>query len=277
MQVPEYMTMTAAEGTIEAGSEQQERLVEMTERLAAGEFHVAATATIPVICIDGRAGGFHLLPNAAGGSESIFVADDLTSKTYAGERSTTLSGYAAILNRLISKGYPVGGHDDDLHAVGASGCGANDKLAFIYDFLARQGDQIRTVAKALGVSVSDEIHATILANANARTNFSAGDQMLSELTSHDDKTIVEHLTGPHKEVIAVINTKAGTTLDRQALQNEFGDDYEAFNIDVWSFAEAAAVISQNSDEVEAKIAAMIYYNLATAHVLCGPNLRVIAV
>lgn len=267
-----------AEGKIEAGPEQQERLDEMTARLAAGEFHGEAKALIPVICIDGRFcrhGDSHMLPNAAGGTISIFVADDLTDKDYAGPDGTTVEGYKRIMQQIVAQGGLVGGHDDDGEHPEGSGCGANDRLPHIYAFLARKGGDIRTLAAKLGVSVSDTVFEKIVGNATARTQFSGGAEMLGALDAQDGEVVVERLGGAHKEVVAVINTKEGTTLDRKALLDEFGEDYEAFNVDVWSFQHAAELLTDNEEKQKELVAAMVFYNLATAHVLGGKNLRVV--
>lgn len=272
---PTFLTLPEAEGLIQAGPEQQEQLDGFTRRLASGEFHGEAKALIPVICIDGRFGGFHMFPNAAGGSETIAVADDLTNKLYAGEDGTTLSGYINILDHIVEQGGLVGGHDDEHHGPEGSGCGANDKLPSIYDFIARKGGAIREVAAALGVTVSDALHAKIVGNAESRTDFTQGSEMLAALEAHDDEVIVEHLGGAHKEVVAVINTKEGKTLDRKALLEEYGENYEAFNVDVWSFPHAAALLTEDPEQQQELVAAMVYYNLATAHVLCGPQQRIV--
>lgn len=268
-----FATLTGAGGAIEAGLEQQERLDELTERLASGEFHVATDVALPAGCIDGRLGGA-LRPNTAGGSESLMVADDLTTRRFAGEDGSTLTAYANTLRFLADSNLPIGGHDDE-HAGGEkSGCGANDKLPQIYQFLADNGHVIRETALALGVEVDDATHEMITGNAAARQEFSAGSELLGKLAAIDAGSI-DHLRGDHNEVVAVINGRPDTTLDRQALASEFGDAYEAFNVDVWSFAEAARAISLTPEEQNQKIAAMVYYNLATAHVLCGPNMRVV--
>ena len=70
------------------------------------------------------------------------------------------------------------------------------------------------------------------------------------------------------------------TLDRLlAVAMKFDDDG---NLDAWTFDKAAEVMSLqedgvtfDEDEKEAKVLALALYNLATAHVLCGPNMRVI--
>lgn len=264
-----------AEGTIEANEAQMERLDELTERLAGGEFHVAVEGVIPSKCIDGRPGVRGLAPNAAGGTESIMVADDLTTKRFASEDGTTLGAYRNILDILGGEGQVVGGHTDD-HAHGeASGCGANDKLAPIYGYIPRHGEELRSLTEALGVVVDDETHELILRNAADRSLFSAGGELLSELRGVAGEEAVDPLIGSHNEAVAVINLRAGTTLDREALAREFGNDHQAFNVDAWSFAEAAEAVSLSEEETNQKVAAMAYYNLATAGVLCGKGMRIV--
>lgn len=102
-----------AQGTIEAGPDQQERLEEFTDRVGGGEFHRPTAGTIPCLCIDGRscAHPAELLPNSAGGSETLMVADDLTTKSFAldGDNST-FAQYSNVLDFLKKIDQPIGGH-----------------------------------------------------------------------------------------------------------------------------------------------------------------------
>lgn len=270
----------AAIGTIQPDKNQQERLDEFTRRVSGGEFHkeIIGGVTIPVRCVDGRniiAGVHSLAPNSAGGTESLFVADDLTTKRFAGDDNSTVAGYTSIIKTLISSGYEIGGHTDSRASGETSGCGANDKLQTIYQYMHTQGDMLRLVAAQLGVEVSDDTHQLIVDNAASRTAFSPGSELLSVLKANANDEFIDHLDGDHHEVIAVINNRHNTTLDRDALQHVFGMDYQVFNVDVWSFQEAASVISDSHQEAAQKVAAMAYYNLATTYVLGGPHLRVI--
>ncbi len=268
-------TLDIAEGTIEAHETQQERLDELTQRLANGEFFTTVGGTVPIKCIDGRPGMRGLGPNSAGGSESLMVADDLTTKRFAHEEGSTLSAYRTALSTLQGDGLAIGGHTDD-HAEGAaSGCGANDKLSLIYDFMARKASDIRALAAAIGVEVNDDTHELIARNAAERKEFSSGGELLTALREAGGDSVVDPLEGTHNEVVAVINLRSGTTLDREALTQELGPDYQAFNVDAWSFADAAAAISISPEEAAQKVAAMTYYNLATAGVLCGRGMRTI--
>jgi hypothetical protein len=268
-------TLDIAEGAIEAHDAQMERLDELTQRLADGEFYVTVDGTVPAKCIDGRPGARGLAPNSAGGSESLMVADDLTTRAFVTDDDTTLSNYRTTLAALKGAGLAIGGHTDD-HAQGvASGCGANDKLPLIYNFMVRNASEIRDLATAVGVSVSDQTHDLIIHNAEARSQFSSGIELLDALRQVGGDDVIDPLKGVHNEVVAVVNLRTGTTLNREALAHEFGAEYQAFNVDAWSFTAAAEAISSTPEEAEQKVVAMVYYNLATAGVLCGRGMRTI--
>ncbi len=270
-----YWPLDGAVGSIEAGPDQQERLEEFTNRIGSGEFHAAANAEIPCKCIDGRTWGDSLLlPNAAGGTLTLSVAEDLaTNWTEAGGRPTTFECFCMIADSLQRFQYPIGGHTAvELHGA-PTGCGANDKLETIYKAIATYGDAIRDAADRLGVAVPQDTHEFIVANAASRSEFSNPSDILDAMYDRSQGT-VEELEGAHNEVIAVINKRPGMTLDRDAVQREFGDKYQAFNVDVWSFEKAAKTMDSGSDK-DSKIIAMVYYNLATALVLCGPKMRIV--
>jgi hypothetical protein len=263
-------------GSIEAKADQFERLEEFTQEVGSGAYHIETDIRIPCGCIDGRCGD-KARTNAAGGTETLMVADDLTTKDFAihGE-TTTAEQYEKIVRFLVDAGHPVGGHTaEDLHGA-PSGCGANDKLPAIYEYMAQEGDVLRGIVESLGIDVSDEDHASIISHAATRSEFSDGAELLESLRKFGGKESVDTLEKDHKEVIAVINTRQGTTLNRAAVQEKYGDNYQAFNVDVWSFDEGARIISRTDDPavLHRKKIAMLYYNLATAGVLCGPGMRV---
>jgi len=266
----------AAIGTIEPGLDQA-RLEEATERLCAGEFHARTDGTIPCLCVDGRCGGKgELLPNAAGGSETLMVADDLTVKKFVhGGNGSTIDQYKHLLTSLKESGHPIGGHTAvDLRGA-PSGCGANDKLSAIYAYIGQNAEALRGLVESYGYSISDDDQSLIIGNAVARSEFSSGDELLKALKTEGGR--VDELTGEHMEIILIINRLPGTTLNRDAVRAEFGDNYQAFNVDVWSFEAGARAISEETaseDEIRQKCIAMLYYNLAAACVLAGPNLRV---
>jgi hypothetical protein len=283
----EWMELSfAAKGDIQRKPEQEdERFEEMTQRVGRGEFHTEINwdnelKMLLARCVDGRvpeAGANPLAPNSAGGTESIFVADDLTTKRFAHEDGTTLSGYKKLVGSLVAKGYVVGGHEDAHADEEKSGCGANDKLPLIYEYIAENGDVLRALTEKLGITVPDNAHNLIVGNAAGRMEFSKGSDLLAALKEKAKEEFVDKLHGGHNEVIATINNRKGTTLNRDALAAEFGPEYEAFNVDAWAFEETARVTSPGEDatEVQQKIIALAYYNLATTLVLAGPKMRVV--
>lgn len=285
-QQPEWMELKDfAKGKIQGDSEKLERLDEATERVGRGEYHRPVNGNfelklLPARCVDGRTpenGASFLVPNSAGGTESLMVADDLTAKRFAAPDGTTRSAYENMVTALAANGYVVGGHTDSYAEGETSGCGANDKLPLIYDYIARHGGILRGLAKEFGIAVDEEAHEMITSNAAARTQFSKGRELLEVLKAKAEQGLVDNLQGSHNEVVTAINLRTGTTLDRDALAAEFGPEYQAFNVDAWAFGEAAEVISFGDTEARQKAAALAYYNLATAMVLAGPKMRVVAV
>lgn len=280
--MPDYLRLTGAEGGIQQNETQETETIDrLTLDLANGRFHRETSVVMPCKCIDGRrcpeaTEG----PNAAGGTETIFVADDLTSKRFEADDFSVTEGMRKIIEALQAFNYPVGGHSDNTHAdMNDSGCGANDKLPRIYDMIVRQRDTVKKYVEAiLGEGTVDaETEHLILQNAGSRlqnNDFSTGKDVYDVLDSTPDAQL-EELNGAHNEVIAVINLREGTTLDRTALENEYGSNYQAFNVDAWSFRHAAEATSDNDTEIQQKIIAMAYYNIATALTLCGPKMRVI--
>lgn len=265
---PKYMLLVHAEGTIGAKEHQQERLDEMTERVSSSEFHVPIPDTVPYGCIDGRC-GCSLKPNAAGGTNTIAAAFDLLNDT----STDYLESYRHIVALLKDQELPIGGHDDEHASDSKSGCGACDRMKEIYDFMARNAEVLRGLEASLGFPISNATHKKMVDNAAVRQQFATGPEIKAENEANDGTT--DHLRGSHNEVVAVINMRPETTLDRDALEAEFGPDYEAFNVDAWSFENAAkAIVGDDLEKVRNMVVAMVRYNLATAHVLCDKNMRV---
>lgn len=289
----------AAIGTIEpaprleAGEIDAETLRDCVERLASGEFHrsVGLDQILPAKCVDGRPrtdGVQELAPNSAGGSFSLVVADMLTSqnyRNYGGQIAEDTAEYARnAFQSLKDSGYgeQLGDHCDD-HAEGEKcGCGAVDKMQPIVGYIADHADEVRSLAEALGVEVDDETHEVLAARSAELSQldnlaFSPGADAMSELRAAAGDETVEKLAGSHNEVVVTINTHSGTTLDRAGLREQFGDKYQAFNVDIWALEETAATLSSDETETRQQFAAMVYYNIATAAVLGGKSLRIVTV
>jgi hypothetical protein len=126
------------------------------------------------------------------------------------------------------------------------------------------------------VDVSDELHASLVAAAKGRIDFSDPKELIETLRSSSDDA-VDTLTGPHKEVVIGINTIPGTTLDHKKLHEEYGDNYQAFCVDVWAIKNTAELRASSPEEVQAMTVAAVYQNIATALALCGPKMEIIAI
>lgn len=267
-----------AEGTIGADVESRPRLDELTARISNGEFHTATNQTVVSGCIDGRRGGSPR-PDAAGGTLSLAVADDLSTRKFGDAMTSTDELTRRVFRQLRESGNPVGDHTaDEIHGETASGCGANDKLSQIYGIIVRKSDVLRHLTTMIGFAVTDDTHAQITQQARERTAFSTGVEVLAAMREQSPEDAIDMLHGQHGEVVAILNNRHGTTLDRYALAAEFGDDYEAFNIDIWAFDESVRALYPGADDetIWGAAAAMAYYNFATAIALCGPNMRVVS-
>lgn len=279
--VTDLMVLSEAEGSIHAAHEQD--VIETAEAIVRGEYHRLTDKVIVCKCIDGRNCQNGLEgPNSAGGTLSLLVADDLTSQRFIRSDEPVAVGMTRLTEFLHGEDYPVGIHSDT-HASGdKAGCGANDMLPEIYVMMVKKAEAIRSLAQSiLGKEIQDEIHSTIMERVMQRVLFGPGSKIKAAVTEVVGDEACETLEGGHKEIVAVINLIHGTTLDRDALQEATDGEYQAFNVDAWAFKPSAKIITShdanneiNENEVEAKVIALTYYNLATALVLCGPEMLV---
>lgn len=236
---------------------------------------------IPTWCVDGRLCGTvsRLAPNAAGGTYSLVVGEALIdADSLIAQNQTSASHGGRVFSSLTQNGYDIGVHSDD-HASGENcGCGACDKMGQIVGFLGENIAGLSEKAAELGVVVPDVLQQKIATNAtnlNSSGYISSGKEMNQAAIEATDEAHNQELVGSHNEVVLVVNTVVGTTLDRQSLAKEYGEDYEAFNLDVWALKNGIDAISSSEVEASEKFAAAVLYNLATACVLAGPSLRVV--
>ena len=87
---------SAANGSIEPKFEQHKKTPEVKERVANGEFLRDVDHQIICGCIDGRCGG-QLRVSSAGGTISLMVMDDLTTKRFAGEDGSTRQALSNVV------------------------------------------------------------------------------------------------------------------------------------------------------------------------------------
>lgn len=287
----EFELGAAATGNIEPGTRELDRetLSRLEQDVVSSRFDIPVVEGyfLPCGCIDGRCpdahDAFNATPNAAGGTLSLLVGELLTDKAnIASTAQNSEEALASLITYLQTAGYgdQVGGHTGPAHgpnADTASGCGANDALRPIFGQMVDKGDVIRTVLQKLGID--DASLPQILENASelhSRTDFfAAGKTVATTLESESPEGNCPALVGAHNEVLIRLNTVEGRTIDRRAIQAEYGDDYQIFNVDVWALQGAAETLAVSEDTVDSKFAAMVVYQVATALQLCGPSMKVI--
>lgn len=237
------------------------------ERLKGDETYVDAVTSVICGCMDDRC-GCPAVPNAAGGSETLLIADDLTDKNFELDGDDSLEGqFARLIEYLNGTEHPVGGHID---------CAALAKVAVAYPHMLQNGDDLRRkVTEIFGYTISDDDHNGIMAAIAARTEYPDGEKMLSTLQENGGR--VDAMDGEHSPRAIVIDLQAGKTLNRYMLRDEFGDDFKALNIDGWAFTSSSETLPQTSGEDGArrKAIAMAYFNLGVASLLCNSSTPVV--
>ena len=259
------------------------RAVEFIQEL--GEHYVPAVQNIIGACMDGRPGSTaEAVPNGAGGGLLYLVTDRLVR----GNSDAIDEANARVLGRIGQIPATVHVHRDD-HAHGEdAGCAAADKVGAILTIIAQRGEQLRVLATELGLGsdISDEIHQQIIRHAidESKLVMASGNDLVAMVDAQLAKSAeptgahTDMLQGSHHEAVVVMNQRAGTTLDRQALAREFDRAHEhrqAFNIDTWTFAPSAEALYPGDSTVQQHATtAMLYYNLAAIMALCGPRMTV---
>ena len=250
------------------------------------EHYVPVAQNIIGTCMDGRPGSTaEAVPNGAGGGLLYLVTDRLVR----GNSDAINEANARVLGRIGQIPATVHVHRDD-HAHGEdAGCAAADKVGAIFTIIAQHGEQLRSLATELGLGSdsSDEAHQQIIRHAadESKLVMASGSDLVAMVDAQLAKSAeptgahTDMLQGSHHEAAVVMNQRAGTTLDRQALAQEFDrapDEHrQAFNIDTWAFAPSAeALYPDNPTAQQQATTAMLYYNLAAIMALCGPRMTV---
>lgn len=294
-ELSELAILTFAEGAvdpairIDSGEISGHKVLEVVDRLRGDEFYADIPAgQIPCKCMDCRRridGVVELGSNAAGGTVTMIVADALTHNSYRLKGEDFAAHSRRVATVLKDKELPIGIHDADTADDHSCGCGAIDKLdsddpfrPSILSFIVRKGNEIRTIVESIGFPVDDEVHAMITTNAEsliASKYGVMGYRAKQAIVEVAEVGCVETLVGKQLAVAAVVNTKDGKTLNREKLAAEFGDDYQAFNIDVPGIIEGARATSISEPEAQEKTVAALYYNFAAAGVIAAPSMPVV--
>lgn len=247
-----------------------------------GEHYVPAVQNIIGACMDGRPGSTaEAVPNGAGGGLLYLVTDRLVR----GNSDAINEANARVLGRIGQIPATVHVHRDD-HAHGEdAGCAAADKVGAIFTIIAQHGEQLRSLATELGLGSdsSDEAHQQIIRHVadESKLVMASGNDLVAMVDAQLAKSAeptgahTDMLQGSHHEAAAVMNQRAGTTLDRQSLAREFDQQYQAFNIDTWAFVPSAEALYPGDPTAQQHATtAMLYYNLAAIMALCGPRMTV---
>ena len=262
---------------------QYPRAAEFIQEL--GEHYVPAVQNIIGACMDGRPGSTaEAVPNGAGGGLLYLVTDRLVR----GNSDDIDEANARVLGRIGQIPAMVHVHRDD-HTHGEQvGCAAADKVGAIFTIIAQHGEQLRSLATKLGLGSdsSDEAHQQIIRHAadESKLVMASGNDLVAMVDAQLAKSAeptgahTDILRGSHHEAAVVMNQRAGTTLDRQALAREFDrahEHHQAFNIDTWAFAPSAEALYPGDPTAQQyATTAMLYYNLAAIMALCGPRMTV---
>lgn len=254
---------------------------------------------IPVQCADGRT-RWMIGASAIGGTFSTVAADGLGPRKYYDPEASAKQHALSIYSIFRSKGFSVGGHDDD-HATGVNcGCGGEDKfgsedasLLSILGLLGEHGDEIRQSivnladsrsGQNLGITVTNAEHVCIVNNARellarstmANKYVTNGRALRDAMVEAQDETIIETLHGEHKEVIAELDLRNnGLVLNRAKLAKRYDDKVQVFYINVSSLLEAANQLYDNEGDALFAFKSGLYYNVAASAVLAGPSLRLL--
>ena len=259
------------------------RAAEFVQRL--GEYYVPAVQNIIGACMDGRPGSTaEAVPNGAGGGLLYLVTDRLVR----GDSDSIDIANTRVLGQIGQIPATVHVHRDD-HAHGEdAGCAAADKVGAIFTIIAQHGEQLRSLATELGLGsdISDEAHQQIIRHAadESKLVMASGNDLVAMVDAQLAKSAeptgahTDMLQGSHYEAVVVMNQRAGTTLNRQALAQEFdraSAHRQAFNIDTWAFAPSAEALYPDDPTAQQQATtAMLYYNLAAIMALCGPRMTV---
>lgn len=259
------------------------RAAEFVQRL--GEYYVPAVQDIIGACMDGRPGSTaEAVPNGAGGGLLYLVTDRLVR----GNSDAINEANTRVLGRIGQIPATVRVHRDDYAHGEDAGCAAADKVGVIFTIIAQHGEQLRSLATELGLGSdsSDEAHQQIIRHAadESKLVMASGSDLVAMVDAQLAKSAeptgahTDMLQGSHHEAVVVMNQRAGTTLNRQALGQEFdraSEHRQAFNIDTWAFVPSAEALYPGDPTAQQHATtAMLYYNLAAIMALCGPRMTV---
>lgn len=265
------------DGLIHSPEQSIDEITEFAEQLVR-RYLKKVYSDAPGQCIDGRycvrtiAGTpTRLGPRCVGGAlQSAFGAAELTPDYYGGLSSKDVTERASEIGKLLSaRGIAIGGHTTEIARSNGyinpknnkvqTGCGAAEIHP---DALRRIASLDENVLKTTAVLVNvDKVNTNNVISeevAKARTQNYSPRKMFSIVESQNRGRSAEVLRGEHEERAVVFNWVRGTTIDRDTLFEETGQ--EVFVIDMWYLSDIADALTEGRPDADT-MRETIYHNL----------------
>jgi len=260
--------------------------------------YVDVESNIPIQCADGRTLRVEGA-SAIGGSFSAVMADSLGPRKFLNDHLSAAGHSRLVYSDLISKGFNIGGHDDDRSQFPSCGCAGEDRLDFtttdlsILGYLSDNAEEIKQTlsslrdsesGESLGINIDSKLHEKVVANArdlhhrtgSANPYVTNGNELKEAIISLGGEASLEKLHGEHKEASMVLDFRQdGYALDRGKLSERYDNKLQAFYINVPSLKFLANVLYDQRSEIDLAYVGALYYNMAAKAVLAGPTLGVI--
>lgn len=254
----------------------------LLEDLARGEFNVPVERGIDYVkwCIDGRTreGGIReLAPNSAGGSISYVYARAMTPSGLI-VLTTDLELASSEAKLLNSKDIEMGVHDahGDVCA-----CGACAQAESATGIIISHAGSVRQALIDQGIQPSDEQHERVISGTRRLHDgtFFTQDRSAVIDAMVDERAEKELLVGPHLELAIALQCIPGQTIDRQAIRDKYGEQYDVFVLDAWALEKSASLINRTGYEEETAdlTTALAYYNIGVAAQLVGPSMPIVPI
>lgn len=173
-----------------------------------------------------------------------------------------------VISEFRDMGMGFGGHIDNHHPDGNTGCGAIDKIPEILQRIADPAaqQQLRGLASMLlGNRYDDMTLDIIIGRIINLESISNRYFMVDPKTGHYDykqKVVkdlqrnmreggnpIARLVGPHHEIGLVVNTVRGTTFDPDRFSLDNKNDLQLFNYDFWSTQQGASILYPVNNDV----------------------------
>lgn len=288
----------AGMGTITAKDLTQEKARAVSEQIRQRLVEVDPAA--PSCCIDGRcakctmaageaANELEPRPSVSGGGNiTAYAAAEWAGYFGVEDNRPSAEKLADIDSKLRSQGLNSGAHGDTKAAAHQfsdpenpekfkTGCGAGDKFVEIMGIPYDEPDVVTPLVQQLLGDAFDTTALARLPKQQVAEHISSWDPRDNiELTAGvSDGKNVEILDGSHGELLVVFNFVDNTTLDRDALVKETGD--QVFVVDMWyldKLAQALAAGRPDAEEMYGKLKhQMVAYQIATYLALCDGTQR----